>query len=184
VPFPDDMGSGRYVLYEPVTLGLPCTDVRRFDVQNMAFRVRNPRMQGRLEFRFRNGRSRRADTPEFSTLSWRTAVDRGRVVTLSDGNLLRFVSIEDSHVSSTTMHYVSALSCRDGTMIEVFQAGGEGVFLDHRRTPDDTIRLRWCVWRRGDSHAEPSRERIQDLAWMPSFGQFAIVRNEEREIKR
>jgi hypothetical protein len=104
--------------------------------------------------------------------------------TLSDGIVVRFVSISDVHVTSTTKEYWFALACADGKVRHIFQAGGEGVWLDLARTSDDVIRLHWAVWRRGDSHSSPSRERIQDFAWVSSFGRFAIVRDEEREFKR
>jgi hypothetical protein len=179
------MAGGRFVIYEPVTLAAPCTDVRRLDVRNMSFHVREPSFPAGLDFRFRNGKTTRGDNRirGESIPDWRTNIDLGRMATLSDGTVLRLVSIEDSHVTSTTRYYVFALSCHDGALREVFQAGGEGLFLDHRRVSGDTIRLRWAVWRRGDSHAQPSRERIQDFAWVPSFGQFAIVRNEERAFE-
>ena len=66
----------------------------------------------------------------------------------------------------------------------MFQAGGEGLFLDHRRISGDTIRLRWAVWRDSDPHCCPTRDRIQDFAWVPSLGHFAIVHDEERAFKR
>lgn len=168
-------------MHEPVTLEAPCADVRRVDVRNMTFRSRDPEPRRRLEFRFRNGRATRGDVPEMPGRNWTTVIDRGRLMTLSDGSLLRLMSIADVHDTSTTRAYVFALFCRDGTMSEVFQAGGEGLTLD--RASGDVFRLRWGVWRRGDSHAQPSHDRIQDFAWVPSFGRFAIVRDEEREIK-
>jgi len=171
-----------------VTLDVPCTDVRRIDVRNMTFRSRNPEPPRpepprRLEIRFRNGRATRGDVPGDPTHNWTTVIDRGRLMTLKDGSLLRLVSITDVHDTSTTRAYVFALSCHDGAMREVFQAGGEGLRPDLLRTSDDVIRLHWAVWRRGDSHSSPSRERIQDFAWVSSFGRFAIVRDEEREFK-
>lgn len=164
-PRADDSSIERYVLYEPVTLGLPCSDVRKVDVSNMTFRARDPGrvsdpgMRGPIEYRFRDGQA----TP---AISWTTTIARDRWATFNDGSILRVVSIVDSH-GTGYWEFVSVLSCRDGGLREVFQAGGEGLFLDHRRISGDTIRMRWAVWRvDSDGHCCPSRERIQDFAWV------------------
>ena len=179
----DEMVFDRYVVYEPVTLGSQCLDVRRIDVANMTFRARDPESSRQFEFRFRHGQTTRGDSPDVPSINWTTAVTRDRLMTATDGHLLRVVSISDVHDSSMTREYVSVLSCSDGTAHEVLQAGGEGLFLDGRTPSGDTIRLRWAVWRKGDCHACPSRERIQDLSWRPAFGRFAIVRDVERDFK-
>lgn len=167
-------------MYEPLARVVPCEDVRRVDIRALSFRIRdniNPHTPD-LEIRIRDGGSSGDDVPQ-----WYLYGFRDRRMALHDGTLLRVVSIFVGR--GTGEHgYVFALSCRDGKLHDVFQAGGEGMRPILRPGGEDAIRLRWGVWRKGDSHAEPSRERIQDFAWVPSFGQFAIIHDEERAIRR
>jgi len=172
----------RWVEYEPEMRGEECTDARRLDVRNMRFRPRLP--EGAFEVSLKKGKATRADDRSVSAANWRTNLVEDRVATLEGGTAARFVRLYDVHdTSATSREYLFVLDCADGRARQVFEAGGEGLRIELRKIKGGEFRLTWAVWHEGDSHATPSRERLQTYVWTPSHGRFAKVADEERAVR-
>jgi len=118
----------------------------------------------------------------FGTPEWETSLARADRVNV-DGMEAVLLVIGANHVNGTGgATHVMVTRCRDGQLVVLFEASGEGVRDASFGTTFELTVTRW-VWSSNDGHCCPSKEAEERYKWGRAR-RFVRVSRTERPVRR
>lgn len=137
-----------------------CDDVRRFDFRNANIKVAatdDGGHSGGGAFQFHDGVAYLSDGPDWpQSHDWRVELVLDRVMHPDSSDWIRVIVLEKNHLTGTgDWHYIMAFTCRNGSLIRLFQYGSEGVTLEHLGSQQ--LALYQAAWTSDDARCCPTR---------------------------
>ena len=168
------------VFLSPRTLPGACSSDDPKELRNRTYTFRSDIYPSDSPLTLRDGEA--VERNMFGTSEWETSLTRADRVNV-DGREAVLLLIAADHVNGTgRAAHVLVTRCRDGQLVVLFEAGGEGVRdASFGETHELTV-TRW-VWSSNDAHCCPGREAEERYKWGRT-GRFVRVSRVERRARR
>src|SRR6266536_3368865 len=149
-----------YVSVQPWPSKVACLQPQSVGFENHQFILRGPGRSGVLTLR--NGKT---EDDGYGSTDWVTTLeDRQRLELAGENGPVWAVEIFSNHIGgSGSYSRLVVVSCRNGSLTELVQAGGEGMRV--KLLEDGGMILTFGVWYPQDAHCCPSAQKTLILHW-------------------